>query len=406
MKEATNVGSEQKSGKDRVTIKDDNKGKEGADQSITPDTMAPKPALYETGKGMNNERNMIAASDEAHYARKEDEGEFHDDASEADHSVVSHSDWSTTDGEDSSIASNSRKERRSRRRSSSRRRRSRSRSKDGLSTSKSKGSSARGRREREEQEEEDTVGEEALQEEYEEKAKSRSSSAKSNEVQGDQEKAAKVITAGKTGGQPYTKLLNFNALYRTEQDRAPRYTEELEKVTSDWDNCKALLDRLSEEVKHANHLFHISDASFHQYSHVMYTIHKDIFLDDDGNRVLSSARQQLLLKQRGTVNVEGRDELKDSAISTSDAYLGPLYNSFSVLTDSMMKAVLDRESDNGKKSATLEFQEFGEELSSQAEAMKALGDSVVQEMEGSEQDIQNAFSRCQIGYPYFIVICR
>lgn len=386
MKQAIHEGPRQ----DGVTIDPVNKGnidakkKEGAGQSTTSETMAPKPALYESGKRMDNERNLIAASDEAHYARKDVHGESYDDASEAtDHSVISHSDYSTTDGEES-IASNSRKEKRSRRRRS-RRRRSRSRSKDGRSKR-----SERGSRERDVEYEEEAFEPETPQENrYEESSEPRRSSVTSHNFQGTGEHEISGVTM-KTGKADHQiKLLNFNALYRAEQDRSPRRADELEKVVTNWLACKTVLQRLLDEVKHANHLFHVSDASFHQYSHVMYTIHKDIFLDDQGKRVLSSARQQLLLKQRGAGNIDGaRDDQKDAA---ADGYLDPLYNSFSVLSDTMMKTVMDRESDNGTHVATIEFQEFCEELISQAEAMKALGDSVVAEMEGSEQDIQNAF---------------
>jgi len=52
---------------------------------------------------------------------------------------------------------------------------------------------------------------------------------------------------------------------------------------------------------------------------------------------------------------------------------------------------LERESDNGRQAAALEFLEFSEELLTQAQEMEALGNSVVQEMEGSEMDIQNSF---------------
>ena len=141
----------------------------------------------------------------------------------------------------------------------------------------------------------------------------------------------------------------------------------------------------------------------------MYTIHKDIFLDDQGKRVLSSARQQLLLKQRGVNNNldgggghEEKNSYRDdnfrgsgnkNSSSGGGGFLDPLYNSFSVLTDTMMKAVLERESDDGKQAAALEFLEFSEELLTQAQEMEALGNSVVQEMEGSEMDIQNSFRK-------------
>jgi len=365
-----------------VTIDPEDKGNiRAANQAVTSTssrtgTMAPKPAL---DKGRDNEHTLLAAaSDEAHLAGKE----MHtDDYSESgENSVVSYSDYSATDTEgEESVASSSRKERRSRQRRSSSRRRKSSRSRSRDSRSKSVERRNHKREEEEERRNEEDNEEDSV-------APRRPSSA--SQYQGENQQHRVTMNPVNAGDQPYTKLLNFNTLYRTEQDRAPRYAEELERIARNWVNSKRVLERLLDEVKHANHLFHVSDVSFHQYSHVMYTIHKDIFLDDQGQRVLSSARQQLLLKQRGANNMDGA---MDASSVLENGYLDPLYNSFSVLTDTMMRTVLDRESDNGKQAATIEFQEFCEELVTQAEAMRALGDSVVQEMEGSETDIQNSF---------------
>lgn len=310
-----------------------------------------------------------------------------DDYSEAgENSVVSYSDYSATDTEGDESVTSGRKERRSRqRRSSSRRRKSsRSRSRD----SRSKENRDRKREEdAEERRNEEPVEDQPQDGSNEQESAAPRGTSSASQFQGDDQQH-RVTMNLVSGDQPYTKLLNFNTLYRTEQDRAPRYAEELERIANNWVNCKKVLERLLDEVKHANHLFHVSDVSFHQYSHVMYTIHKDIFLDDQGQRVLSSARQQLLLKQRGANNVDGA---MDASSVLENNYLDPLYNSFSVLTDTMMKTVLERESDNGKQAATIEFQEFCEELVTQAEAMRALGDSVIKEMKGSEEDIQNSF---------------
>jgi len=220
-----------------------------------------------------------------------------------------------------------------------------------------------------------------------------------------------IVSSNMDNPRPFVKLVNFQSLYRSEMYRCPPFTEELEKVVEQWNVRKEILVRLMDEVRHANHLFRVSQDSFHQYSHVMYTIHKDIFLDDQGKRVLSSARQQLLLKERGTSLSRYEKTSKGNACagtpadrssgnsigscsSRSSGYLDPLFHSFSVLTDTMMKAVSERESNNGKQVAAMEFLDFSEELLTQAEEMLALGNSLVHEMKGSEMDIQNAFCTC------------
>ncbi|CAB9513178.1 expressed unknown protein [Seminavis robusta] len=349
-------------------------------------TMAPKPAIYESSKGGDSEHNLMAASREAANYTKEYPAEYDEaSVSDAEHSFVSNSDVSTTDGEHEDESY--RKERRSRRRRS---RKKKSRSKERRSRSRSVD---RGHHEKEEDRPEKP---EAESEEFVQDSGLDDSSVpsqhRSSIFHQDVEHAPPVVLpSGKNSDQPVVKLLNFQTLHRAEQDRLPEYSEELKKIVTQWTDCKITLQRLLDEVEHANHLFQVSEASFHQYSHVMFTIHKDIFLDDQGNRVTSSARQQLLLKQRGSGNsdiIPGRDE---STLLSSEGYLEPLYNSFSVLTDTMMKTVLERESENGKQAAAIEFQEFSEELITQAEAMRALGDSVVKEMEGSEMDIQNSF---------------
>ena len=374
----------------------------GIDDSINT-KMAPKPEPYGSAEAaVDSEASLLAATEAGGVKRMTDhnktvmahEEEDFDDASSLQ------SDYTDTEGEESAASSTRRERergsRRSKRRGSSRRKHRKSRrssSRDHYSSDyddddegSRRRSSSRSRRPKEEVDaavEEEQPGMEASSS-VQSSAQPRSSSAT-------------VTAASKGNHQPYVKLLNFQTLYRAEQDRCPLFTEELEKVTEHWNVCKEILQRLVDEVRHANHLFHVSDVSFHQYSHVMYTIHKDIFLDDQGKRVLSSARQQLLLKQRGANNTDaGREEEKNSFLENSGGsggYLDPLYNSFSVLTDTMMRAVLERESDDGKQAAALEFLEFSEELLTQAQEMEALGNSVVQEMEGSEMDIQNSFRK-------------
>lgn len=358
------------------------------------DKMAPKPALYDSAKAaVDSEQSILEASEAggaeqimdhklATMNREDENEEDFDEASDV-HSDYTGDDY--TEGGEESEASSSRRSkngRRSKGRGSSRRRKHRNKSR----------SSSRG---------------DHYDSEYDDASDAGSHRSPSRRPEGAEGEApASVptqsrpsVTAKSSRGnpQPYVKLLNFQTLYRSEQDRCPLFTEELEKVTEHWSVCKEILNRLTDEVRHANHLFHVSDVSFHQYSHVMYTIHKDIFLDDQGKRVLSSARQQLLLKQRGVNNLEGQEEknshMDDSFRSNRGGFLDPLYNSFSVLTDTMMKAVLERESDGGKQAAALEFLEFSEELLTQAQEMEALGNSVVQEMEGSEMDIQNSFRK-------------
>ena len=65
---------------------------------------------------------------------------------------------------------------------------------------------------------------------------------------------------------------------------------------------------------------------------------------------------------------------------------------------------MERESDDGKQVAALEFLEFSEELLTQAQEMEALGNSVVQEMEGSEMDIQNAFRKFCVDYMIMLLV--
>jgi hypothetical protein len=313
--------------------------------------MAPKPAVYESSKVEDCEHTLLAASHElAHYSK--DYPADYDDASYSEQSYVSHSDAGNTDGEIDEEDTKPRRDRRSRRPP---RQKVNSRSQE------------RGSRPEQHCNDPEAV----------DLPPPRTSTP------------SMAMSVGKATDQAYVKLLHFQTLHRAEKDRCPEYTEKLQEVVAQWNDCKTTLQRLLDEVEHANHLFNVSEASFHQYSHVMYSIHKDIFLDNEGQRVTSSARQQLLLKQRGIGNVDAH-AAKDQA---SLGYLDPLYKSFSVLSETMMKAVLERESDTSNQPAAVEFKEFSEELVSQAGAMRALGDSVVKEMEGSEVDIQNAFRK-------------
>jgi hypothetical protein len=332
----------------------------GPDLSIyTTAKMAPKPAIYESGKGEDFEHNLFAAAHEDPHYSKQYPAEY-DDVSFSDNSCVSHSEAGTTDGEVDEDNTEARRARRSIRRDE-------------------KKSSRRNEREYNDPEAVDEGPGPAP-------APPPSTASMS-------------MSIGKATDQAYVKLLHFQTLHRAEKDRCPDYTEQLEKVVAQWRDCKTTLERLLDEVEHANHLFHVSEASFYQYSHVMYSIHKDIFLDDQGQRVTSSARQQLLLKQRGNGQVDDQ-----ASLACQSGHLDPLYNSFSVLSDTMMKVVLERESDEEKQAAALEFKEFSEELVSQAEAMRALGDSVVKEMEGSEVDILNAFRTRLICAPVSLVL--
>ena len=375
------------------TIQTDSNEKTSSQKRIDVNKMAPKPALYDSARAaVDSEQSILEASEAggvkqiidlklATMNREDEDEEDFDEASDV-YSDYTGDDYTEGGESEASSSRRSKSGRRSKHRGSSRRRKHRNKSRS-ISCG------------------------DHYDSEYDDASDAGSHRSPSRRPEGAEgEVPASVptqsrpsVTAKSSMGnpQPYVKLLNFQTLYRTEQDRCPLFTEELEKVTEHWSVCKEILNRLTDEVRHANHLFHVSDVSFHQYSHVMYTIHKDIFLDDQGKRVLSSARQQLLLKQRGVSNLEGQEEknsyMDDSFRFNSGGFLDPLYNSFSVLTDTMMKAVLERESDGGKQAAALEFLEFSEELLTQAQEMEALGNSVVQEMEGSEMDIQNSFRK-------------
>jgi len=269
------------------------------------------------------------------------------------------------------------------------------------------------------QETESSAGE-ILAKEREIPAKEKEMSTKENEIPA-KEKAPKilkqvptrkiVLTARNNNQQgsqhlSYVKLLNFVALQRAEQDRSPLYTKQLKLLTEEWSKRQAILESLINEVKHANHLFEISGAAFYQYSQTMYAIHKDIFLDDEGNRVESSARRLILLKQRGGEDPTSteqapkspkREGFKNSREKMNNvSYLDPLYKSFEVLTNTMMKVVNERESELGKPAAALEFLEFSEELLAQAEAIKALGQSTLQELASSESDVKTSFRKSSL----------
>mgnify|MGYP005847141289 CR=1 FL=1 len=187
---------------------------------------------------------------------------------------------------------------------------------------------------------------------------------------------------GKDPNQPFVKLLNFQNIQECEQKRRPEYVVELQTITEEWNECRHVLQRLEQEVHHANHLFQISENSFHQFAATISNIQKDCFLDEKGDRVLSSAKQLLLQQQR-----------EPHKASIENGYLNPMFQSFSVMSNQLMKTVLDHESNaTTKHAAAQEFYDFSEELLAQADAMKALGDSIFQELCGSETDIQNAYN--------------
>ena len=245
--------------------------------------MAPKPALFDPARAaVDSEQSILEASETGgatqllehklatmNFDNVDVEDTGYDDEPEEDvdeEASSAPSDYTGDDGEESETASRSRRGhrshssngRRSKHRGSSRRRKHRHKSR-----SSSRGGGGGG----DDEYDDTTVASDV---------ESHRSSSRAPQPDEDVEPAAVIPASvpsgssttapksGKTNPQPFVKLLNFQTLYRTEQDRCPLFTEELEKVTEHWSVCKEILNRLTDEVRHANHLFHVSDVSFHQ----------------------------------------------------------------------------------------------------------------------------------------------